>query len=163
VVEGGRAVEKPGGAFQVTRAKQIGNFQDFCNECGNCDVFCPEDLGPYIEKPRFFGSREAFDALPERDGFLVHRDGPLDHGLLRHRGRRYEVQVDRRAGRARFTDGHLAVEIEHAARRPVAVDVRPGTPEGHHLDFSAYLNLAVVLDGVLDTSRANPVNAAVVS
>ena len=33
------------------------------------------------------------------------------------------------------------------------------TPDGHILDFSAYLNLAVILDGVLDTRRANPVNA----
>ena len=34
-------------------------------------------------------------------------------------------------------------------------------PEGHALDFSAYLNMALAVDGVLDPRRANPVNAAV--
>jgi putative selenate reductase len=35
---------------------QIGNFADLCNDCGNCDVFCPEDGGPHRVKPRFFAS-----------------------------------------------------------------------------------------------------------
>ena len=35
---------------------------DFCNECGNCDVFCPEDGGPYVVKPRFFGTLAAWQA-----------------------------------------------------------------------------------------------------
>ncbi|MBM4167495.1 MAG: glutamate synthase, partial [Ignavibacteria bacterium] len=48
--------EIDGGIFSVKDKHQIANFADACNECGNCDVFCPEDGGPYIEKPRFFGS-----------------------------------------------------------------------------------------------------------
>ena len=39
----------------------------------NCDVFCPEDGGPYILKPRFFGSREQFELHKNRDGFFVER------------------------------------------------------------------------------------------
>ena len=38
----------------LTARHQIGVFADFCNECGNCDVFCPEDGGPFCAKPRFF-------------------------------------------------------------------------------------------------------------
>jgi putative selenate reductase len=162
LVRDGAVVQVPGGVFQVTRTKQIGNFQDFCNECGNCDIFCPEDLGPYIEKPRFFGTPEAFDAFPARDGFYVDRVGPMDRGRLRHRGREYEVALDRAADRARFTDGLVLVEVRHRRREIVSASAHPSAPDGHDLDFSAYLNLAVVLDGVLDTSRANPVNAAVV-
>ncbi|GIS37006.1 MAG: hypothetical protein Ct9H90mP9_0360 [Pseudomonadota bacterium] len=44
----------------LEKKHQIANFADFCNECGNCDIFCPEDGGPYVLKPRFFGSRESF-------------------------------------------------------------------------------------------------------
>src|SRR5207249_11727377 len=54
----------PAGLFEVKKQHQIANFQDFCNECGNCDTFCPEDGGPYVEKPRFFGSLEAWKAWP---------------------------------------------------------------------------------------------------
>jgi hypothetical protein len=62
--------------------------------------------------------------------------------------------------RGLFTDGQLAVEVLHSARRVLDVSVRAGAQEGHVLDFAAYLNLAVAMDGVLDTRRANPANAA---
>ena len=47
-------------SFDVERSEQIANFADYCNHCGNCDTFCPEYDGPYLEKPTFFGSRAAF-------------------------------------------------------------------------------------------------------
>ena len=65
----------PAGVFEVTKAHQIANFQDFCNECGNCDIFCPEDGGPYIEKPRFFGSLDAWRPLPDARRLLRLRGG----------------------------------------------------------------------------------------
>jgi len=66
------------GALAVAESAQIGNFADFCNDCGNCDVFCPEDGGPYVVKPRFFASAAAWEADRPRDGFHVERrDGGL--------------------------------------------------------------------------------------
>jgi len=55
----------------VTKARQIVNFADFCNDCGNCDVFCLEDGGPYILKPRVFVNRERWLAEAPRDAVLV--------------------------------------------------------------------------------------------
>ena len=74
---GGTWVSRQEGALAMTQRHQIGNFADFCNDCGNCDVFCPEDGGPYILKPRFFGSREEWDRYPDRDGFFLARDEVL--------------------------------------------------------------------------------------
>jgi putative selenate reductase len=53
------------------RAVQFATFADFCNDCGNCDPFCPEDGGPYLVKPLFFGSRTDFEACTDRDGFCL--------------------------------------------------------------------------------------------
>jgi putative selenate reductase len=144
--------------FEVTKRHQIGNFQDFCNECGNCDVFCPEHGGPYIEKPRFFGSLEAFRATPVREGFYAARgpEGPWIVGRIR--GREYRLDVDQAGETGTFTDGALTVDVRHPDRVPLAARIA-SAPDGHVLDFSAYLNLAVILDGVLDPRRANPVNA----
>jgi putative selenate reductase len=157
VARGGEVARVPAGEFVVAKRHQIANFQDFCNECGNCDVFCPEDGGPYIEKPRFFGSQEAFRATPVRDGFFAARAAEGAWILGRIRGREYRLDVKGEAGT--FTDGALTVEVRHPDRKPLAARAAPATPDGHVLDFSAYLNLAVILDGVLDTRRANPVNA----
>jgi putative selenate reductase len=157
VARAGVVARVPAGVFEVAKTHQIANFQDFCNECGNCDVFCPEHGGPYIEKPRFFGSPEAFRATPVRDGFFAARAAEGAFILGRIGGREYRLDVTGEAGV--FTDGTLTVDVRHRDRAAVAVRAAATAPDGHVLDFSAYLNLAVILDGVLDTRRANPVNA----
>jgi putative selenate reductase len=159
VVRAGAVARVPAGVFEVAKQHQIANFQDFCNECGNCDVFCPEDGGPYIEKPRFFGSHEAFRAMPAREGFFATRAPEGAWIVGRMRGCEYRLDVDARGERGIFTDGSLTVEVRHPDRLPLETRVANATPDGHVLDFSAYLNLAVILDGVLDPRRANPVNA----
>jgi putative selenate reductase len=159
-VADGRVTAEKGGVFEVAKPHQIANFQDFCNECGNCDTFCPEDGGPYIEKPRFFGSLDAFRARPDRDGFYCRRDGGRDQAWARIRGREYHLEVQRDADHGVFTDGAVRVDVRHSGRQPLGTAVLAGAPDGHCLDFSAYLNVAAALDGALDTRRANPVNAA---
>jgi putative selenate reductase len=149
----------PGGLFEVRKPHQLANFQDFCNECGNCDVFCPEDGGPYIEKPRFFGSLEAWKSLAARDGFFAERVDTIDAIWGRIRGGEYHLEVDRNLDRGLFTDGFLQLEVRHSERRVLAASAREGAAEGRLLDFSAYLNMALAVDGVLDTRKANPVNA----
>ncbi len=159
-VEGGRPVEAPGGRFAVRKAHQIANFQDFCNDCGNCDVFCPEDGGPYVEKPRFFGSLEAWRRERGRNGFFARREGDVDLLWGRIGGAEYRLEVDRDRDRAFFTDGDFTLELLHRERRPVRVDLRQGVAEGRTLDVAAYLAMAILIDGVLHPSRANPVNSA---
>ena len=159
-IEDGAVREAPGGWFEVRKTHQIATFQDFCNECGNCDTFCPEDGGPFVEKPRFFGSLEAWRRLKDRDGFSVLRQDDVDAVWGRLHGIEYHLEVDRARDRALFTDGRITVELRHGQRLPVAARARPGAPEGHTLDLSAYLKMALAVDGVLDPRLANPVNAA---
>ena len=160
-VEGGRAVPVAGGRFEVRERHQIGTFQDFCNDCGNCDTFCPEDGGPYLEKPRFFGSLAAFREQGTLDGFCVESGQGREAMWGRLGGVEYRLDVDRGVDRAVFTDRRVTLELRHAEREPVGASVAPGTPDGHTLDVGAYLRMAVLLDGVLAPRRANPVNAAV--
>ena len=158
-VEGGAVVAAAGGVLEVKKDHQLANFADFCNECGNCDTFCPEDGGPYVEKPRFFGSLESWEATKDRDGFYCRRDGERDLVWGRIRGREYRLEIDRARGTAVFTDQAIRVELDHSGRRTVRFEAMPGAAEGHTLEMSAYLNLALAADGAMDPQRANPVNA----
>jgi putative selenate reductase len=159
-VEGGQVVRVPGGVFEVRKQHQLANFQDFCNDCGNCDTFCPEDGGPYVEKPRFFGTLDAWRSLRERDGFVVLRKDAVDAVWGRLRGMEYHLEIDRARDRAVFTDGAITLELRHSSREPIAASARPDAEEGRTLDLAAYLNMALAVDGVLDGRKANPVNAA---
>jgi ferredoxin len=58
----------------VKMTRQLVNFADFCNDCGNCDVFCPEDGGPYLLKPRLFVNRQRWLKDAPRDAVLIEPD-----------------------------------------------------------------------------------------
>ena len=87
--DGNWSVEESG-KLVLEKKHQIANFADFCNECGNCDIFCPEDGGPYVLKPRFFGSRESFREFSSHDGFFIERNNGGDTVLARFSQDEYE-------------------------------------------------------------------------
>lgn len=55
--------------FKVTQKYQIFNINDFCNECGNCDTFCPTSGAPYKIKPKFSLSEKSFNE--SESGYLI--------------------------------------------------------------------------------------------
>jgi len=114
------------GALSFTKARQIGTFADVCNECGHCDVLCPEDGGPYLVKPLFFGSAEAWAASPHRDGFVLEKGKngitmrgrfggrvvtmECNGGLVRYSGDGFDVVLD---------PGDVAATVSGVADGPV--------------------------------------------
>ena len=82
----------------ITQKHQIANFVDFCNECGNCDVFCPEDGGPYKVKPRFFSSEDDWLRQDEGDGFFVSRRNGTVTVCGRFNGKNYRLSLEGNRG-----------------------------------------------------------------
>ena len=83
-------------SLKLAKKYQIANFADFCNECGNCDIFCPEDGGPFLLKPRFFGSKETFREFNHRDGFYIERvetDDQASTVFSRFDGKEYRLET----------------------------------------------------------------------
>jgi putative selenate reductase len=57
--------------FHVKQTHQIAHLADFCNECGNCNTFCPSNSAPYKEKPHFFLSIKSFNAA--QTGYFISK------------------------------------------------------------------------------------------
>ena len=55
---------------------QIVHIDFMCNECGNCEVFCPYSSAPYLDKFTFYIHEEDFDNS-ENAGFTALADGTL--------------------------------------------------------------------------------------
>lgn len=106
----GKWAREESGPLRFEKKHQLANFADFCNECGNCDVFCPEDGGPYLAKPRFFGSRERWSAAKALDGFYVARDGSSIDG--RFAGKEFHLRVD--GARVAFSGEGFALTFDPA-------------------------------------------------
>jgi putative selenate reductase len=160
VVRGGQVVVEPAPTFAVKRKRQFANYADFCNDCGNCDVFCPEEGGPYKVKPRFFGTRATFDA-DAHDGFFVERDAAGRHAITaRMSGVRTQLVVDRAASRATFSDEAISCELDvetHAVLHAGRATPANGASEGHRLAVWRYHAMRLLLKGVL--AGVNPVSA----
>lgn len=98
--------------LQLVERHQIGNFFDFCNDCGNCDVFCPEDGGPYVMKPRFFGHEDVWRQSRHLDGFYMELSEASDRVLGRFGGREYALEV--REGSCVFSSADFEVRFDRA-------------------------------------------------
>lgn len=54
---------------KIEKNQQIGNIAEFCNDCGNCETFCPEIGAPFKVKPRFYINYENFNLQETWYGF----------------------------------------------------------------------------------------------
>ncbi|MEA1987084.1 MAG: putative selenate reductase subunit YgfK [Candidatus Marinimicrobia bacterium] len=49
------------GVFKIEQKYQVLNIDNYCNECGNCETFCPTSGKPYKDKPKVYLDRKSFD------------------------------------------------------------------------------------------------------
>jgi len=156
----GRIEQRPGEAFVIERGHQFANFADFCNDCGNCDVFCPEDGGPYIEKPRFFSSLEALQNHPRHGGLYIEASTELVRVWARVSHRDYQLDLERSSRHARYSDGVLELALDQHGLIQSAQSVAGASPEqGHVLSTHPARSILAIVAGLLDLSQPNPVNA----
>jgi putative selenate reductase len=139
----GAWVTKTLGTLKVEKKHQFANYADFCNECGNCDVFCPEDGGPYVLKPRFFSSEKSWAREPRGDGFLLLPDGTT-------RGR-FQGQEYTLSPQGRFTGPGFALELDEAM---------PEAPKSGQVDSGVEVDLTYfhILRWLGQAMRTAPLN-----
>jgi putative selenate reductase len=64
------------GKVKIGQSYQIVNIADFCNECGNCDTFCPTSGAPYKDKFKMHLTRASLEAYGE--GFHLADPGRME-------------------------------------------------------------------------------------
>lgn len=161
----GRIERGPLRHFEITEPMQIACYADFCNECGNCDTFCPEYGGPYIKKPTFFGTVESYDRAAPRDGFVLLNSGSTIRGRVQ--GVEYELTIADALHHFRCGSGAANIDPVTHAPIPPSRGHLPERPTATHqvsaapitLDMHAYHTLRHLRAGVLDARFVNQVNS----
>jgi len=154
--------------YRAMKPTQIATFADACNDCGNCDVFCPEDGGPHLEKPRFFGSLDVWRRTAPLTGFVLAREEKVF--VLHGRTDEGDATLSHRpgSGRALFEAGAASITIAWASHEVLAAAHReeaapsPQPPVPVVVDLSVYMTLRILLDALMRPHRVNFVNAAFV-
>ncbi|MBL7994348.1 4Fe-4S dicluster domain-containing protein [bacterium] len=148
-----------GGSLAIKEKHQIGNYADACNECGNCDVFCPEDGGPYIEKPRFFGSPEAYKKWNTLSGFVLQSDKNRVTLFGRFKDQEYELHRDKKGSNTVFKNHSVQVTLKSETNEVVDASGAANAV----MDLRYYFVMNALLKGILNTDRVHFVNAGIVS
>ncbi len=143
--------------FRVRESHQIATFADACNECGNCDVFCPEDGGPYIEKPRFFGSLEAWRKWKDLSGFFLARENgkPVLYG--RFKDKEYVLRLNEESHDASFHVDDVTVKLDWESQRILNV-THSHDSEGKVIEMAYYFTMVSLIKGMLNSNRVHFVN-----
>ncbi len=141
------------GALRLAKPRQIGTFADVCNECGHCDVLCPEDGGPYLTKPLFFGSLESWAASPHRDGFVLERSA--NGVVMRGRFGGRAVTMERRGDRVRYSGDGFDVVFDPSDVAATATGEANGP-----VDLTQLRIMSQILDAVTAAQAVNFVSAA---
>lgn len=143
--------------FVLEKADQIANFADYCNQCGNCDTFCPEYDGPYLKKPNFYGSRLSFEAADLHDGFVVERtaDGQAITGRIA--GRLYRYGQNTRNDESSYHDGVVIVQIRPETGFVLDETCTPPT-QPYVIDVGRLYAFATLLRGITNAQRVHAVN-----
>jgi hypothetical protein len=124
-------------------------------------VFCPEDGGPYIEKPRFFGSLETYRKYAGRNGFYIDFNGDRTTIYGAIAGASYQLRLNPRADIAWFEDSGASVEIRPSSGEVVSWKLKPETSAtSYKLDMLPYLQLKLLVESIRDPRRVNFANVA---
>ncbi len=71
--------------FEIKQNQQIIHITDWCNQCANCETFCPTSGAPYLEKPHLYIDKNYFDS--QNDGYYF--DKKSNTLLAKEKGNNY--------------------------------------------------------------------------
>ncbi|HLK62255.1 MAG TPA: 4Fe-4S dicluster domain-containing protein [Bryobacteraceae bacterium] len=151
----------PGGTLRLVRSQQLANYADACNECGNCDVFCPETGAPFREKPRFFGSLEGYRRHAGQNGFYVDWSLPRIYGTID--GRKYELTPNATTGIALFETAEAEAAVRLSDNEVLSWKPRGAQHELRgtvSLHLLPYLKLKLLFESIGNPRHVNFANVA---
>jgi putative selenate reductase len=149
-MEDGRFVAVAGTGFELKKKAQIANLADFCNECGECDPYCPERGGPFIQKPRFFFSRETYERYADYDGFYLPDSFTLKG---RYQGKPYMLSYDPVSKRHLWNSEEVEFELD-SDNQLVSGTALNEIGEESVINMDAYYAMKALLHGLVDHPKA---------
>jgi len=148
----GRFRRSPGRGFVISESHQLAVVEGACNECSNCEVYCPETGAPWMVKERVFLHRADFDRARHLDGFV--REGNLL--LARLAGRQLQFRRDPDGIHAMVRGDGIDLEL-----RLDPFEVTGGTmvPSADPFDTALLWRMKTVWDSIYHAATPNLMNS----
>lgn len=147
-ISNGNFIPIEGERFVLEKENQIANLADFCNECGDCDTYCPEYGGPFIEKPRFFFTQATYEKYGNYDGFYFPTPLALT-GRIESKEYHLSFNIERKEYLWRSDEMELILDADNKLKmgKPLV-----SLEDQARINMNAYYTMKTLLDGII----ANP-------
>ena len=130
--------------LRIKKVHQIGILADFCNECGNCDTFCPENGGPYKEKPLFFFDEDSYRQPGVGEGFYFHADQVMSGRID---GIEYRLDLNESGDIYTVCAGEVCVEIDvHNNVR--SIRCASASPHDLDIEIQPFLTMKILFTAI---------------
>lgn len=149
---GGRLERATGKGFSIGKTHQLAVVEGACNECSNCEVYCPEVGAPFKVKERLFLTPDEFRSSPSLDGFC--REG--DALLARLGGVELRFEPDQEHNRAAVRGEGFCLELKWEPFEVQGGQVTGG--EEVNFDSSLLWRMKTVWESIFNSSKPNMVN-----
>ena len=151
-IEQGTLVPIPGEDFLLKQKAQIANLADFCNECGDCDPYCPEEGGPYLEKPRFFFNQSTYDTHQDYEGFYFPTPDSIKG---RYQGKEYLLSYDSQAEIYTWHSDEVNLTLDRDNQLLQSTPIKE-LAEQTIISMNAYYAMKSLLHGIIDHPLSYP-------
>ena len=140
---GGWEVAQDNKTFDVKQQRQILHIADWCNNCGNCNTFCPSADAPYKVKPHLFLSKEAFDA--DEEGFWLEHTN--EKCILHGKSNGKETILAREEGILIYEFDNNRIVLDE--KKMEVIDHEINSFEGAEIELIKVAQMALILSGAL--------------
>ena len=130
-----------GAKFEVKQQHQILHIADWCNECGNCDTFCPTSGSPYRDKPHLYLVKGIFEK--EKDGYYIDSNDERSEILHYDNKELFKLEVSKQF--TLFTTNHYIIKLRNNDLK--IIDIKVKVKSNSEIDLKIAAKMSVILKG----------------
>ncbi|MFK5856245.1 MAG: putative selenate reductase subunit YgfK [Bacteroidota bacterium] len=126
-----------GDTFEITQKHQILHIADWCNQCGNCDTFCPSAGAPYLDKPHLYLNKDTWEK--DKDGCFLKTENDKST-LLCFRDKK-QYSLTKHNDFTLFKSENFILKLENDGLKIIDVEILDTTNFKSDLTIAAEMSL----------------------
>lgn len=132
-----------GNKFEVNQKYQIIHIADWCNQCGNCNTFCPTSQAPYLEKPHLYLNKKSFEE--NKDGCHLNTENGKTILYFYMMDKQCNLQIIENS--LLFESEIISLNID--ANSLIINDIRLNTKSNIEIDISKIAEMYFIMQGAV--------------
>ena len=133
-----------GSTFEVKQKHQILHIADWCNQCGNCDTFCPSSGSPYLDKPHLYLDKETFEK--EKDGYYLDIGNEVP-ALICYQNKQH-YKLTKWSDFSFFESDHYILKLDNDTLRIMDIEVKENL--NFKLDLTIAAEMTLIMRGAIN-------------